>query len=54
MGVRGVSAYLLPAGQFKPQMHIQCHEALVPVQDDLPHFKGFPAAFGGSDEKVAW
>lgn len=54
MGVRGISAYLMPAGTFKPQLHIQCQDALVPVKDDLPHFKAFPASFGGSDEKVAW
>jgi hypothetical protein len=54
MGVRGISAYLLPPGQFRPQLHIQCQDALVPVKDDLPHFKAFPASFGGSDEKVAW
>ena len=54
MGVRGISAYLMPEGTFKPQMHIQCKDALVPVDDDLPHFAGFPAAFGGSDEKVLW
>lgn len=54
MGIRGISAYLLPKGTFKPQMHIMCKDALVPVKDDLPHFAGFPAAFGGSDDKVAW
>jgi len=54
MGVHGISAYLLPPGTFKPQMHINCQDALVPVKDDLPHFKGFPAGFGGSDEKVDW
>lgn len=54
MGVRGISAYLVPPGTFKPQMHIMCKEALVPVKDDLPHFAAFPAGFGGTDEKVAW
>lgn len=54
MGVRGVVAHLLPTGTFKPTFHIQCQFAMVPVDDDLPHFKGFPQAFGGSDEQVNW
>lgn len=54
MGVRGIIAHLLPPGTFKPQLHIQCKDAMNPVVDGLPHFKGFPASFGGSDDKVAW
>lgn len=51
---RGVKANLLPPGTFKPEFHIQCQYALLPVRDGLPHFKGFPARFGGSDETVDW
>lgn len=54
MGVRGVMALLLPKGMFKPAFHMQCQHALLPVKDSLPHFKGFPAAFGGSDEQMPW
>ncbi len=54
VGVRSVSAYLLRRGVFKPQFHVQCQHALLPVTDDLPHFKGFPPAFGGANEFVAW
>ena len=25
-----------------------------PLSDDLPHYKGFPASFGGAEEFVAW
>ncbi len=53
-GQRGVNALLLPPGVFRPPMHINCRYAVLPVKDDLPHFKGFPAKFGGSDETVAW
>lgn len=52
--VRGVNAMLLPEGRFKPMWHQQCQHAVVPVKDDLPHFKGYPAAIGGSDELVGW
>jgi len=54
VGMRSVNAYLLPAGMFKPQFHVQCQHAALPVVDDLPHYKGFPAAFGGREEFVAW
>jgi hypothetical protein len=54
VGIRGVMALLLPPGSFKPAFHMQCQHAVLPIRDDLPHFKGFPAAFGGSDEKVDW
>lgn len=53
-GMRSVNAYLLPTDEFKPQFHVQCQHAVLPVVDGLPHFKAFPAAFGGSDERVAW
>ncbi len=53
-GVRSVNAYLLPEGVFQPQFHVQCAHAMRPVVDDLPHYRGFPPAFGGRDEFVAW
>ena len=52
--IRSVNAFLLPEGTFKPQFHVQCQHAVRPVVDALPHFKAFPAAFGGSDERVSW
>lgn len=53
-GLRSVNATLLPKSQFKPQFHLQCQYAVLPVIDDLCHFNDFPAAFGGSDELVSW
>lgn len=52
--MRGVSGYLLPADKFEPTFHNQCQYAVAPVKDDLPHFKGLPATFGGTDETVDW
>jgi hypothetical protein len=49
-GVRGVNGDLLPEGMFQPEFHVQCRYAPGPIQDDLPHFKGNPARFYGSDE----
>lgn len=50
----GVKANLLPTGMFKPEYHLQCQHAVLPVKDNLPHFKAFPANYGGSDETVDW
>jgi hypothetical protein len=54
LGMRGVSGYLLPPGKFEPKFHNQCRYAVLPVRDELPHFKGLPAIFGGNDETVGW
>ena len=48
--VRGVNADLLPAGLFSPEFHMQCRYATAPINDELPHYKGIPARFKGSDE----
>jgi hypothetical protein len=52
--LRGVNGYLLPPGEFQPAFHVQCQFAVRPIVDDLPHYKGMPVRFGGSDEMVAW
>jgi hypothetical protein len=53
-GVRAVNADLLPVGMFKPEFHSQCRFAVTPIQDALPHYKGTPARFHGSDELMQW
>ena len=52
--LRGVNGFLLPPGEFKATLHMQCQFAVLPVRDDLPHYKSRPARFGGSDETVDW
>ena len=37
---------------FKPGLHINYAETVLPMKDGLPKFKDFPGAFGGSDEQV--
>jgi hypothetical protein len=54
IGLRNVNGFLLPQGKFKPQMHVQCQHAVLPVIDNLPHYKGFPPIAGGTDELVSW
>jgi hypothetical protein len=52
--VIGIVATRLPDDKFRPEFHIHCVEALAPVKDDLPHFAGLPAIFGGIDRTVDW
>jgi len=54
LGMRGVSGFLLPVEMFSPTFHSHCQYAVLPVKDDLPHFKGLPPSFGGTDETVDW
>lgn len=53
-GLRSLNAYLLPDGYFTPHFHLHCDDAVLPVQDELPHFRALPLAFGGSDEVTDW
>ncbi len=52
--ITGIVAARLPEGAFAPAFHIHCAEALAPVRDDLPHFLGQPAVFGGDDRLAGW
>ena len=38
---------------FKPGVHVNYAETVLPVRDGLPKLKDFPAEFGGSGEIVA-
>jgi len=52
-GVRGVNGHLFLNGAYIPEFHVQCKYSL-PIDDDLPHYKGNPARFYGSDEQMQW
>lgn len=52
--VRGVNGDLFREGMFMPEFHVQCQFAPSPVKDNLPHYKGTPARFNGSDELMPW
>jgi hypothetical protein len=54
VGLRSFNAYLLPDGVFAPQFHICCADAVLPVVDNLPHYRGLPSAFGGEETFVDW
>ena len=50
----GIKANLLPTGAFSPTFHENCRYAVRTLVDDLPHYTGYPSAFGGTDETVGW
>ena len=52
--LRGLNGDLLPEGMFSPEFHSQCGYAVTPIEDELPHYKGMPALFNGSDELMEW
>ncbi len=52
--IRTIIGTLLPPGSFHPTFHVQCQHARLPVRDGLPHYRAFPALFGGSDDVVPW
>ncbi len=52
LGLVDVFAPTLPDVAFKPGVHINYAETVLPMKDGLPKFKDFPGAFGGSDQQV--
>jgi hypothetical protein len=41
-----------PGLAFKPRVHINYAETVLPMRDGLPKLKDFPKEFGGSGEMV--
>jgi hypothetical protein len=38
--------------RFRPALHVNYAETVLPVRDGLPKFKDFPAEHGGSGEQM--
>ena len=53
LGMVDVFAATLPAVEFRPGLHINYAETVLPMRDGLPKLKDFPAEFGGSGEQIA-
>ena len=43
----------IPTLDFKPGVHVNYQETVLPMKDGLPKFKDFPTEFGGTGEMVA-
>ena len=52
LGVVDVFSATIPSLAFKPGLHINYAETVLPMKDGLPKFKDFPGAFGGSDQTM--
>src|SRR5262245_11936319 len=52
IGLADVFAAMLPTLAFKPVVHLNYVETVLPMKDGLPKLKDFPAAVGGSGETM--
>ncbi|MGH7010975.1 MAG: GFA family protein [Caulobacteraceae bacterium] len=53
LGLVDVFAATIPDLQFKPAVHVNYAETVLPIRDGLPKLRDFPKEFGGSGEAVA-
>ena len=53
IGLTDVYAATIPSVAFKPGVHVNYAETVLPMKDGLPKFKDFPKEFGGSGEMLA-
>jgi len=53
LGLVDVFAATIPSLAFKPGVHVNYAETVLPMRDGLPKLKDFPAEFGGSGQLVA-
>ena len=50
LGLIDVFAATIPTLDFKPTVHVNYQETVLPMKDGLPKLKDFPKEFGGSGE----
>jgi hypothetical protein len=43
----------IPTLDFKPALHVNYQETVLPMEDGLPKFKDFPKEFGRSRQMIA-
>jgi hypothetical protein len=53
IGMIDVAAAMLPALAFKPAVHLNYEDTVLPMKDGLPKLRDFPADIGGSGETMA-
>ena len=53
IGLVDVYAATIPTLAFKPGVHVNYAETVLPMRDGLPKLKDFPAELGGSGEVIA-
>ena len=53
MGLIDVYAATIPSLEFRPALHVNYAETVLPMKDGLPKFRDMPAEAGGSGEMLA-
>jgi hypothetical protein len=53
LGLVDVYAPTLPTLKFRPGLHINYAETVLPIRDGLSKPRDFPTEFGGSGERIA-
>ena len=53
MGLIDVYAATIPSLDFRPALHVNYAETVLPMKDGLPKFRDMPAEAGGSGETLA-
>ncbi|MEP7209798.1 MAG: GFA family protein [Alphaproteobacteria bacterium] len=53
LGLIDVYAAILPTLDFKPGVHVNYSETVLPMRDGLPKLKDFPSELGGSGQAVS-
>ncbi len=48
LGLTDVYAATIPTLEFRPGVHVNYQESVLPMRDGLPKYKDFPESFGGS------
>jgi hypothetical protein len=52
LGMTDVHASTIPDFDFRPTVHLNYQETVLPIRDGLPKLKDFPAEIGGSGETM--
>jgi len=52
-GLIDVFSATIPDFSFRPQLHVNYAETVLPMRDGLPKLRDFPAEMGGSGEIIA-
>jgi len=52
IGLADVHSAMLPDFDFRPSMHVNYQETVLPIKDGLPKLKDMPAEIGGSGEQI--
>jgi hypothetical protein len=53
LGLVNIFASTVPTLEFKPVIHVNYADTVLPMRDGLPKLKDFPAEVGGSGEMLA-